>query len=126
MLKEKEAFKNLARLLEKQTDYLGPKGPKVIQSNSMQNPHEPEATYRVKGKKGAFGYAMNKELDVKFSALNGRPANQEKLSSTQFTINPETELITACSKGAVPVSAKRNENEKFYRLNSTKNRAACP
>jgi len=186
-LKEKEAFKNLARLLEEQTDHLGPKDPKDIGSTSMQNPHEPEATYRVKGKKSSVGYGLNiveardlgkdlsmiihyerqpnifsdaqfglsaveelkrgttlvsdgsyyseamvkkaasKNLNLSYSALSGRPTSQDKLSSTKFTINPETDLITACPNGAVPVSSKRNHKDEFYRAKfDKKDCAACP
>lgn len=184
-LKETEAYLNLSRLLEEQTDHLSPKDPKDIQSSSMQNPHEPEATYRVKGKKSHVGYTTNlveardrekrlsmivhyekqpniisdaqfglnsikelkgistlasdgayysmemvkkaakKGIDLSFSALNGRPPDQDKLPSSQFKVDSETELIAACPNGVVPVTAERNKD--FYRAKfDKKDCSACP
>lgn len=186
-LKEKEAFGNLVRLLEEQTDHFSPKNPKEIKADSMQNPHEPEATYRVKGKKSSVGYITNiveardrekglsmiihyekqpnivsdtelglntvkalegvttlvsdgsyyskdmaqaaeeKGLTLSFSALSGRPADQDKLSSSLFSISPETELITNCPNGAVPVTSERNREKQFYRAKFDKKDCAnCP
>jgi hypothetical protein len=169
-LKDSEAYLNLTRLLDEQTDQLGPKDPRDIQSSSMQNPHEPEATYRVKGKKSDVGYTTNlveardrekrlsmivhyekqpnitndaefglnsikelkgistlasdgayysmemvkkaakKKIELSFSALNGRPPDQDKLPSSQFRIESDKELITACPNGAVPVTAEKKKD----------------
>jgi hypothetical protein len=186
-LKDSEAFKNLARLLEEQTDHLGPKDPHRIKAGSMQNPHEPEATYRVKGKKSSVGYAMNlveardrekdlsmivhyekepniisdaelglntvdeikgvstlvsdgsfyskemvlkaeaKGLTLSFSALNGRPVDRTKFSADLFKIDSDTELITTCPGGTIPVSATRDRKNELFRACFTKEDCSrCP
>jgi len=184
-LKDSKAYLNLTRLLEEHTDHLSPKDPKDIQSSSMQNPHEPEATYRVKGKRGHVGYTTNlveardrrkglsmivhyekqpnitsdvqfglnsikelqgisilandgayystemvkeaseKKIELSFSALNGRPPDQDKLPSSQFRIEPETELITACPNGKVPVNAAKKKDCYTAKFDK-KDCSACP
>lgn len=59
VLKDTQAFKNLARLLQEQADHLGPKNPKEITAKSMLNLHISEATNRVKGKNNSVGYITN-------------------------------------------------------------------
>ncbi len=46
--------------------------------------------------------------DLSFSALAGRTSPENKLSSDQFEVDPDTELIIACPGGAKPVAAERN------------------
>jgi hypothetical protein len=59
-LKDTQAFKNLARLIEEQTDDdHSPKDDKDQSAGIMQNPSEPDATYRKKGNKPSVGYTLN-------------------------------------------------------------------
>ena len=62
-LHESQAYLNMARLLDEQTreTKTGPKprAKNEISANSMQNPSEPEATYRQKGNKQYTGYVVN-------------------------------------------------------------------
>jgi len=187
-LKTTEAFKMLERLLAEQTDHdQTPRANKDIPASSLQNPSEPEATYRQKGNKSYIGYVLNlveardnnkglsmiihhelapnvvsdaelglktldklkagqtmvsdgayylqdlatqaEDLEIKlsFSALNGRPAPEDKLGADHFEIDPETELITACPGGATPVSAERDSDTGLYKAKFAKEDcAACP
>lgn len=60
---ETQAYLNLVRLLgeqAKQTDAgIVPKANSELSANSMQNPYEPDATYRKKGEKQYTGYVAN-------------------------------------------------------------------
>ncbi len=59
-LKDSRAFKNLTRLIDEQTsDGHSPKDDKDQSAGNMQNPSEPDATYRKKGNKSGVGYTMN-------------------------------------------------------------------
>ena len=62
-LREGQAFVNLARLLDEQTkkteDGFVPKDNSEILASSLQNPSEPDATYRKKGNKQHVGYVLN-------------------------------------------------------------------
>lgn len=59
-LQSTQAFKNLSRLLEEQTnDDNTPKDEKKQSASNLQNPSEPDATYRNKGNKPSIGYVMN-------------------------------------------------------------------
>ena len=95
-LKHTEAFKNLTRLLEEQTDQLGPKDPDRIKAGSMQNPHEPEATYRVKGKKSSVGYAMNlveaRDREKELSMIVHYEKKPNIISDTEFGLNTVAEV----------------------------------
>ena len=57
-------YSNLTRLLSEQTEAsddgtLQPKDGKDLSAKNLQNPSEPDATYRKKGKKDSIGYALN-------------------------------------------------------------------
>lgn len=59
-LQNSQAFKNLARLLEEQTnDDNTLKDEKKQSASNLQNPSEPDATYRNKGDNPSVGYVMN-------------------------------------------------------------------
>jgi len=62
-LREGRPYENLARLLNEQTKQTDagvvPKDNSEISANSLQNPSEPDATYRKKGKKANVGYVVN-------------------------------------------------------------------
>jgi hypothetical protein len=154
-LHETQAFQNLARLIEEQTKDSGdgtiPRNNSEISADSLQNPSEPDATYRKKGTKRSTGYVMNiieardeekkmsmivhhdlqpnvvsdvelgkkaldsdlkgvntlvsdgayysaevvkkatdKEIDLSFSALNGRKAPENKLGTDEFVIDSDS------------------------------------
>ena len=60
-LQQEEAYQSLVRLIKEQTIDNGttPKEPKEIAPASLQNPSDPDATYRRKGNKSYSGYVMN-------------------------------------------------------------------
>ncbi len=60
-LQQEEAYQSLVRLIKEQTagDGTTPKKPKEIAPDSLQNPSDPDATYRKKGNKSHTGYVMN-------------------------------------------------------------------
>ncbi|HHY08203.1 MAG TPA: DDE transposase [Corynebacteriales bacterium] len=62
-IQESEDFNTLARMLGEQTNNIDGKmelkASKEISSNSLQNPTDPDATYRTKGKKKNIGYVAN-------------------------------------------------------------------
>ena len=62
-LHETQAYLNLARLLGEQTKQTDagvvPKANSELSANGMQNPSEPDATYRKKGDKQYTGYVVN-------------------------------------------------------------------
>lgn len=171
-LHESQAFLNLARLLEEQLDDDIPKDAKEISSSSLQNPSEPDATYRKKGTKESTGYVMNaveardeekkmsmiidhdlqpnivsdvelgqkaldnikgvktlvndgsyyspdtvkkaieKDIELIFSALNGRGAPEGKIGADQFTI--DSNKIVRCPGGVKPFSAEYNDKRKEF------------
>src|SRR5690554_570950 len=63
-MKETTEYSNLARLLSDQTEITDNgnrtlKDGKGLSAKGLQNPSEPDATYRRKGKKDSVGYALN-------------------------------------------------------------------
>jgi hypothetical protein len=63
-LKESTEYNNLIRLLSEQTETTDDGGwnlkdGKDLSAKSLQNPSEPDATFRRKGKKDSIGYALN-------------------------------------------------------------------
>lgn len=74
-LRHTEAFQTLSRLIEEQIGDDGntPKEANQIAPKSLQNPHEPDATYRKKGNKSYTGYVMNfveaRDNDKKMSMI---------------------------------------------------------
>jgi hypothetical protein len=63
-----EEFKLLSRMLKEQTHKGSIKSSKTISPDSLQNPTDPDATYRKKGKKKHIGYTAN--IVEKFDAKN--------------------------------------------------------
>lgn len=187
--KESQPFKNLARLIEEQTDGShSPKDDQDLSGGIMQNPSEQDATFRRKGNKSSVGYTLNiveardnekamsmivhterrpniisdielglntldadlkgvetlvsdgafysqevaekaleKGIEVSFSALNGRGAPEGKLGADQFAIDPDTGLIMACPGGFAPASASRNQEKKLCHAKFNKEDCAfCP
>jgi len=63
-----EEFKLLARMLKEQK-----RSSKNISPNSLQNPTDPDATYRKKGKKKHIGYTANivEKFDDKNRMITG-------------------------------------------------------
>ncbi len=178
-LKETQAYQNLIRLAGDQIDFTlkepRAKEANKLASDSLQNPSEPEATYRRKGNKQSTGYVLNtveardpekkismivhherrpnivsdvelgqsalnsdlkgvkvlasdgayysKEtallaeengLTVSFSALNGKPADPDKIGADQFTISAEDNQILTCPMGFKPLKSKYDsKQEKF-------------
>jgi len=58
-IKQTEEFKLLSRMLKEQTRKHRIKPSKEIAPDSLQNPTDPDATYRKKGKKKHIGYTAN-------------------------------------------------------------------
>ncbi len=58
-LYETQEYLNAKRLLDEQTDENGPLNNKDISPESLQNPSEPDATYRKKRNKDHIGYVLN-------------------------------------------------------------------
>jgi len=176
--RETKTFQLLSRLIEEQTgdDDNTPKEAKEIAPDSLQNPSDPDATYRRKGSQTYTGYVMNfveardnqkkmsmivsyelkpniisdqelglnalekdlkgvetmvsdgtyystqmvkkaqeKSIELSYSALTGRRLPEDKFSSDQFAIDPETELITTCPFGAKPVTSERNREKEYFK-----------
>ena len=177
-LHETRAFQNLSRLLEEQTKDLGdgptPRDNSEISADSLQNPSEPDATYRKKGTKQNIGYVMNtveardeekemsmiihydqqpnvvsdtelgkkaldsdlrvdtlvsdgayysaetvkkaaeKDIELSFTALSGRGAQEDKFGTDEFTIDPDTQEITCCPGGCKPIEAEYNQEKELY------------
>ncbi len=191
-LQEIQAYQNLKRLLGDQVEFTG-KGPRVkeakeLAADSLQNPSEPDATYRRKGNKRSTGYVLNtveardpdkkismivhherrpnivsdvelgqsavksdlkgasvlasdgsfyaketvllaeeKGLTVSFSALNGKPADPDKISADQFVISAEDNQILACPLGFKPLKSKYDcKKEQFSAKFAKETCADCP
>ena len=187
-LKDTAEYKVLAKLLGEQIEKdQTPKANKDIPADSLQNPSEPDATYRRKGNKSYIGYVMNlveaydkdknislivnhelhpnvvsdselglraldeliagqtmvsdgayfshelvekaaaKNINLSFSALSGRTVSEKAVKADQFTIDPETELITACPGGQAPLSAERDRDREIYKARFAKEACKpCP
>ena len=178
-LKQTQAYSNLTRLIGDQTTAatgeLVVKKAEEIAAGSLQNPGEPEATYRRKGRTESVGYVLNvveardqakdlsmivhherrpnivsdaelgisalgkdlkgvkilasdgafyskdivlsaekEEIILSFSALNGRPSPENKISANRFTIDKETNQVTACPTGIKPLHAEYNCKQELY------------
>ena len=94
-LRETQAFENLARLLEEQTEDSGdgpaPKDSKEISPSSLQNPSEPDATYRKKGTQQSTGYVMNiveaRDEEKKMSMIVHHDLRQNIVSDVELGSN---------------------------------------
>ncbi len=88
-----EAYQTLSRLIEEQIGDDGntPKEAKEISPDSLQNPHEPEATYRKKGNKPYTGYVMNfveaRDNDKKMSMIVNYQLEPNIISDQKLGLN---------------------------------------
>jgi hypothetical protein len=95
-----EEFKLLSRMLKEQK-----KSSKNIAPNSLQNPTDPDATYRKKGKKKHIGYTANivEKFDDKNRMITGYDLQKNTYSDQKFakdTIKKLDKGTTALIDGA--------------------------
>jgi len=103
-IKQTEAFKLLGRMLREQKG----KSSKRIAPHSLQNPTDPDATYRKKGKQKHIGYTAHliEKFDDKNQMIEGYDLQQNTYSDQRFaedTISKlpvETDEITILADGA--------------------------
>ena len=101
-------FKLLARMLKEQTEKGRPKPSFKIAPRSLQNPTDPEATYRKKGKKRHIGYSANllEQFDDKHRVITQYDLKENTYSDQQFAedtiekLPPVKEEVTALVDGA--------------------------
>jgi len=81
-----EEFKLLARMLKEQTRKGRIKYSKEIAPNSLQNPTDPDATYRKKGKKKYIGYTANiiEKFDDNNRMIEGYDLQKNTYSDQKF------------------------------------------
>ncbi len=99
-----EEFKLLARMLKEQKG----KSSKNIAPNSLQNPTDPDATYRKKGKKKHIGYTANivEKFDNKNRMITGYDLQKNTYSDQKFAQDTISKLpvekdgVTALVDGA--------------------------
>lgn len=192
-LQDTEAFANLSRLLEEQTvcseDKRVPREKKDISASSLQNPSEPDATYRKKKNQDHTGYVLDLleardpvkemsiilyheeqqnivsdvelgqnalkspniggievmvndggfyapetlkkaeelQIDMIFSALTGRKAQEGILGANEFLLHPETNTVCLCPGLKEPVSAAYDAEKQQYTAKFDKGVClACP
>jgi len=100
-IRKTEEFKLLARMLKEQKG----KSSKNISPNSLQNPTDPDATYRKKGKKKHIGYTANivEKFDNKNRMITGYDLQKNTYSDQKFakdTIKKLDKGTTALIDGA--------------------------
>ena len=103
-IKQTEAFKLLSRMLKEQKG----KSSKRIAPHSLQNPTDPDATYRKKGKQKHIGYTANliEKFDDSHQMIEGYDLQQNTYSDQRFaedTISKlpvETDETTILADGA--------------------------
>ena len=100
-----EEFKLLARMLKEQTRKGRIKSSKEIAPNSLQNPTDPDATYRKKGKKKHIGYTANiiEKFDDDNRMITGYDLQKNTYSDQKFakdTIKRLGKGTTALADGA--------------------------
>jgi hypothetical protein len=80
-IRKTEEFKLLARMLKEQK-----RSSKHISPNSLQNPTDPDATYRKKGKKKHIGYTANivEKFDDKNRMIEGYDLQKNTYSDQKF------------------------------------------
>jgi len=85
-IRNSKKFKLLARMLKYQTHKHGIKVSKEIAPNSLQNPTDPDATYRRKGKKKYIGYTANliEKFDDKNRMIEGYDLQKNTYSDQKF------------------------------------------
>ncbi len=93
-----EEFKLLARMLKEQTRKHRIKPSKEIAPDSLQNPTDPDATYRKKGKKKHIGYTANiiEKFDDKNRMIEGYDLQKNTYSDQKFA----KDTIKRLGKGA--------------------------
>jgi hypothetical protein len=81
-----EEFKLLSRMLKEQTRKGSIKSSKTISPDSLQNPTDPDATYRKKGKKKHLGYTVNlvEKFDAKNRMITGYDLKKNTYSDQKF------------------------------------------
>ncbi|PKP56278.1 DDE transposase [Candidatus Atribacteria bacterium HGW-Atribacteria-1] len=81
-----EEFKLLARMLKEQTRKGRIKSSKEIAPDSLQNPTDPDATYRKKGKKKHIGYTANiiEKFDDNNRMIEGYDLQKNTYSDQKF------------------------------------------
>ena len=100
-----EEFKLLARMLKEQTDQSRIKPSLEIAPDSLQNPTDPDATYRKKGKKKHIGNTANliEKFDDKNRMIEGYDLQKNTYSDQKFaedTISKLDKGTTALTDGA--------------------------
>ena len=96
-----EEFKLLSRMLKEQTQKGSIKSSKTISPDSLQNPTDPDATYRKKGKKKHIGYTANivEKFDAKNRMITGYDLQKNTYSDQKFAkdaikrLDKETTLL---------------------------------
>jgi len=107
-IKQTEEFKLLSRLLKEQTRKGSIKSSKEISPDSLQNPTDPDATYRKKGKKKHIGYTANivEKFDDKNRMITGYDLQKNTYSDQKFAQDTISKLpverdgVTALVDGA--------------------------
>jgi hypothetical protein len=99
-IRRTEEFKLLARMLKEQK-----RSSKHISPDSLQNPTDPDATYRKKGKKKHIGYTANiiEKFDDKNRMIEGYDLQKNTYSDQKFakdTIKKLDKGTTALADGA--------------------------
>jgi len=103
-----EEFKLLSRMLKEQTRKGRIKPSKDISPDSLQNPTDPDATYRKKGKKKHIGYTVNivEKFDDKNRMITGYDLQKNTYSDQKFAKDTISKLpvekdgVTALVDGA--------------------------
>jgi len=96
-----EEFKLLSRMLKEQTRKGRIKPSLEISPDSLQNPTDPDATYRKKGKKKHIGYTVNlvEKFDAKNRMITGYDLQKNTYSDQKFAkdaikrLDKETTLL---------------------------------
>jgi len=85
-ISKSEEFKLLGRMLKEQTRKGSIKPSKEISPDSLQNPTDPDATYRKKGKKKHIGYTANivEKFDAKNRMITGYDLKKNNYSDQRF------------------------------------------
>jgi len=102
-IRKTEEFKLLSRMLKEQK-----RPSKNISPNSLQNPTDPDATYRKKGKKKHIGYTANivEKFDDNNRMIEGYDLQKNTYSDQKFAqdtitkLAVETDEVTALIDGA--------------------------
>jgi hypothetical protein len=115
-IKQSEEFKLLSRRLKEQSG----KSSKKVSPDSLQNPTDPDATYRKKGKKKHIGYTVNlvEKFDDKNRMITGYDLQKNTYSDQKFAQDTITKLtvekdgVTALVDGAYYFRRYSQESKK--------------